>query len=92
MKAVFSLRVVSCVVLSFLIVSALIVPVLARSQRPSAKTSPARPAATQSSTPGQAKANGPDQPMESDDTIKLGTELVNVIFSVVDRTTGSSAT
>src|SRR5262245_7851424 len=86
MKAVLPLRLASLAVVFSLAGSALIVPVLAGYQKPGAKPSQAKPPVTQNSTPCQARADGPGQtPMESDDTIKLGTELVNVVFSVVDQ-------
>jgi Ca-activated chloride channel family protein len=59
----------------------LIVPGLGHSQR-----SRAKPPGPQSSSPNQAKRDAAaSEPLESDDTIKLGTELVNVLFSAVDQ-------
>ena len=74
-------------ILALLAAIALTVPGLALGQRPSPKKKDSQaslppPAQVK---PAQVKQDAADDtPMESDDTIKLGTEMVNVLFSVVD--------
>jgi Ca-activated chloride channel family protein len=75
-------------VLALLAAVALAGPGLALGQKPSPKTKDSQASLkpqAQAKQDKQDKQDPADATMESDDTIKLGTELVNVLFSVVDQ-------
>src|SRR5262249_59918270 len=70
-------------VLVLLAAFALAGPGLVLGQKPSSKKKDSQASLP---PPAQVKQDAADDTtMESDDTIKLGTELVNVLFSVVDQ-------